>query len=49
MIGRLEEGFLTSDLNEKRVVSDCSTNGGGSRRSEIVVGAVLDADVEFMD
>ena len=41
--------FSTSDLNEKRVVSDCQTGGAGSRWVEIVVGAVPDADVEFVD
>ena len=45
----LDMRFSTSDLNEKRVVSNCPTSGGGSRRSEIIVGAVQDADVEFVD
>ena len=45
----LDVRFSTSDLNEKRVVSDCSTSGDGSQRSEIVVDAVLDAEVEFVD
>ena len=48
-VGLYHTLFWTSDLNEKRVVSDCPTTDGGSRRSEIVVGAVPDADVEFVD